>query len=117
MRCPRMDELPVVTEWQNRILCPDCKFYHKGTCQNPIREKETDRCPFENMETVEIKRENNMDVYYVKPKGLASCSFDDLNDAIEELRIHLQEGVEEVNILRKEMTQEEYDNLPELEGY
>lgn len=58
-----------------------------------------------------------MDVYFVKPKDLAGCSFDDINDAIEELKTHLQEGVDEVKIVRKEMTEEEYQDLPEFEGY
>lgn len=58
-----------------------------------------------------------MDVYYVKPKDSAACSFDKLKDALKEIKMHLEEGVEEVTIKRKEMTQEEYDNLPEFEGY
>jgi hypothetical protein len=58
-----------------------------------------------------------MDVYYVKPKGSAACSFDKIKDALKEAKTHLEEGVEEVTIKRKEMTQEEYDNLPEFEGY
>jgi hypothetical protein len=58
-----------------------------------------------------------MDVYLVKPVNLAGCSFDNIDDAIKELRLNLEEGVEEITIQRKEMTQEEYENLPEFEGY
>ena len=57
-----------------------------------------------------------MDVYYVKPKDFAACSFDNLDDALEEIRMHLQDGVKEVKVIIKEMTQDEYDNLPEFEG-
>jgi hypothetical protein len=31
--------------------------------------------------------------------------------------MHLADGVKEVKIILKEMTQEEYDSLPEFEGY
>lgn len=58
-----------------------------------------------------------MNIYYVKPKDFASCSFDDLNDALEEIRMHLQDGVKEVKVIVKEMTKDEYDNLPEFEGF
>ena len=57
MRCPKMDELPVINEWQNQILCPNCKFYYNGTCKNPERKKETDPCPFEKMDNIEVKDE------------------------------------------------------------
>lgn len=58
-----------------------------------------------------------MDVFYIKPKDFAASSFDNIDDAIEEIRMHLQDGVEEIQIIRKEMTQDEYDNLPDFEGY
>ncbi len=58
-----------------------------------------------------------MDVYLVKPKNLAGCSFDDINDAIDEIKLQLQEGVDEIVISRKDMTIEEYENLPEFEGF
>lgn len=57
-----------------------------------------------------------MDVFYIKPKGFASCSFDNIDEALEELRMHLQDGVDEIKVIRKDMTQEEYDDLPEFEG-
>ena len=57
-----------------------------------------------------------MDIYYVKPRDFAACSFDNLNDALEEIRMHLQDGVEELKVVVKEMSQDEYDNLPEFEG-
>lgn len=58
-----------------------------------------------------------MDVYYVKPKDFAACSFDNIDEALEEVKMHLVDGVKEVKIILKEMTQEEYDLLPEFEGY
>lgn len=58
-----------------------------------------------------------MDVYYVKPKDFAACSFDNVDEALEEVKMHLVDGVKEVKIILKEMTQEEYDSLPEFEGY
>jgi hypothetical protein len=57
-----------------------------------------------------------MIVYYVRPKGFAACSFDKIKDALKEVKMHLEEGIDEVVVKRKEMTQEEYDNLPEFEG-
>ena len=58
-----------------------------------------------------------MDVFYVKPKDFAACSFGNIDEALEEVRMHLVDGVKEVKIVLKEMTQEEYDSLPEFEGY
>lgn len=58
-----------------------------------------------------------MDVFYVKPKDFAACSFDNVEEALEEVRMHLQDGVKKIEITVKEMTQEEYDTLPDFEGY
>jgi hypothetical protein len=58
-----------------------------------------------------------LDVYFVKPKNLAGCSFDNLDETIEELKMHIQDGVDEVKVVRKTMTEEEYQDLPEFEGY
>lgn len=58
-----------------------------------------------------------MDVFYVQPKDFAGCSFDNLEEALEEIKMHLQDGVKNVKITVKEMTPEEYENLPEFEGY
>lgn len=58
-----------------------------------------------------------MDVFYVKPKDFAACSFDNVEEALEEVRMHLQDGVKKIEITVKEMTQGEYDTLPDFEGY
>ena len=50
MRCKKMDELPVVTEWQNEIYCPNCKHYTTGECKNPARVDENSKCPFDGKE-------------------------------------------------------------------
>lgn len=55
MRCPKMDELPVYTEWQSKIYCPNCKHYSTGECNNPQRKTETDPCPMKNIEPVELQ--------------------------------------------------------------
>lgn len=57
-----------------------------------------------------------MDVFYVDPKDFASCSFDSIDETLEEIRMHLQDGVKEIKITVKEMTQEEFDTLPDFEG-
>lgn len=53
MRCVKMDEQPVVNEWQLKFLCPKCKHYACGQCHNPHRKEETDECPMKNMEFTE----------------------------------------------------------------
>lgn len=58
-----------------------------------------------------------MDVFYVKPKDFAACSFDNIDETIDEIRMHLQDGVKEIKITVKEMTQDEFDTLPDFEGY
>jgi len=35
MKCPKLDEHPVVADGQMHVLCPDCKFYCNGQCKNP----------------------------------------------------------------------------------
>jgi len=52
-----MDELPVVTEWQTKIYCPNCKFYSTGQCLNPSRKNDTDACPLSNVEPIELQTE------------------------------------------------------------
>jgi hypothetical protein len=54
MRCPRTDEHPVVTEWQLKVLCPNCKHYSCGECNNPQRKEATDPCPIKNLEFKEV---------------------------------------------------------------
>jgi hypothetical protein len=58
-----------------------------------------------------------MKVYVVKADGLAPCTWDDLNPAVEEARELLEEGAARVTIGVVEMTEEEYEALPEFEGY
>ena len=53
MRCPRMDAMPVVTEWQTKIYCPNCKHYSTGQCNNPARKNNDDPCPMKNVEPIE----------------------------------------------------------------
>lgn len=45
-KCPKLDENPVVTDWQMKIVCPDCKHYCNGQCNNPKR-KEDEPCPLD----------------------------------------------------------------------
>lgn len=49
-RCKKMDELPVTTEWQNAIYCPNCAHYSLGKCCNPTRTSEESKCPFDGKE-------------------------------------------------------------------
>lgn len=73
MRCPKMEELPVITEWQTKIYCPNCKYYFSGECSNPTRKNNTDPCPLLNVEPVEIKDEFKFEVkqnVFVKPQNL-----------------------------------------------
>jgi hypothetical protein len=45
--CKKLEELPVVSEWQNPVLCPACGHYCKGKCANPNRTSAADPCPFD----------------------------------------------------------------------
>lgn len=63
MHCPRMDELPVITEWQIKIYCPNCKHYSSGECCNPDRKNNTDPCPIVNVEPLEIASEFKFKIY------------------------------------------------------
>ena len=73
MRCPKTDELPVVTEWQTKIYCPNCKHYSTGQCSNPDRKNDIDPCPLANVEPIELKNEFNYKVHqkvYIKPQNV-----------------------------------------------
>ena len=73
MRCPRMDQLPVINEWQTKIYCPNCKHYASGQCCNPTRKNDNDPCPLANVEPVEIAAEFKFKVYakvLVKPQNV-----------------------------------------------
>jgi hypothetical protein len=60
-----------------------------------------------------------MKVYRVGPLGFGKCGFDNLDEAIEEIKNLLSEAPpkERITIEILEMTEEEYENLPEFEGY
>jgi hypothetical protein len=49
-RCKKLDELPVVNEWQQKCMCPSCGHYFQGKCENPQRHSEKDPCPFDGKE-------------------------------------------------------------------
>lgn len=50
---------------------------------------------------------------------LGACTFDNIEDALNEIRLHLEEMDDkmEVEVTIKEMTEEEFLNLPEFQGY
>ena len=58
-----------------------------------------------------------MQVYLVKIPGSNSCVFDKLQDAVDEVKYLLGEGTEEVSVSTREMSEEEYKNLIEHEGW
>ena len=62
MRCQKMEELPVVTEWQTKIYCPNCKYYYSGQCCNPERKNNTP-CQLANVEPLELKNKFKFKVY------------------------------------------------------
>ena len=49
-KCKKLDDLPVVSEWQNAVYCPNCAHYSKGQCSNPARISAESACPFDNKE-------------------------------------------------------------------
>jgi hypothetical protein len=49
MRCKQTDRMPVTTEWQDEVLCPQCKHYWQGQCGNPARCQVDDPCPFDGV--------------------------------------------------------------------
>jgi len=73
MRCPKMDELPIISDWQIKIYCPNCKHYSCGQCSNPARKNDTDPCPMANVEPVEYKGDFTFKVcqkVLVKPQNV-----------------------------------------------
>nr|NIQ13248.1 hypothetical protein [Candidatus Dadabacteria bacterium] len=57
------DELPVVSEWQMKIYCPNCKHYSIGQCVNPARKSDNDACPLTNVEPVELKPNYKFEIH------------------------------------------------------
>ena len=46
--CKKLNEVPsVLTDWQQVTWCPDCDFYDRGTCGDPIRTDSNAACPFD----------------------------------------------------------------------
>jgi hypothetical protein len=58
-----------------------------------------------------------MTIYKVTAADFAPVVFDSLAAAMDDVSMHLGEGVEWVDIQRGEMTQEEFDSLKEHQGY
>jgi hypothetical protein len=59
-----------------------------------------------------------MTVYKVKAEGLGTTVvFDDLDEALDEVRMHVQEEVKKVTIFTVEMTEKEFAKIKEHEGY
>jgi hypothetical protein len=47
-RCNKLHDLPpVVTDWQQKVWCPDCEYYDCGLCSNPMRRDSNAACPFD----------------------------------------------------------------------
>src|SRR5262249_17278935 len=47
-RCKKVHEMPsVLTDWQQVTWCPNCDYYDRGTCGNPIRTGSNAACPFD----------------------------------------------------------------------
>ena len=62
-----------------------------------------------------------MRIYGVHHKTLQSgiCLWQNMEDALEEIKAHLEEGDtgDVIEIIITEMTEEDYNVLPEFEGY
>lgn len=51
---------------------------------------------------------------------LGSITFDNVDDLLDEIKFHLEDAEVEGHLLSiyiKEMTEEEFENIPEFEGY
>ena len=49
MRCKQTNRIPVVTEWQDEVPCPQCQHYRQGSCVNPCRDHALAPCPFDGV--------------------------------------------------------------------
>lgn len=50
-------------------------------------------------------------------EGFASCTFSSISDALEEIRVNLENNDDKIIVTSQWTTQAEYDSLPEFEGY
>lgn len=55
--------------------------------------------------------------YTVGLEGFASCTFSSIEDALEEIRVNLENNDDKIIVTSEWMTHASYDNLPEFEGY
>jgi hypothetical protein len=62
----------VLTDWQQVTWCPDCDFYDRGTCGDPIRTESNVACPFDG-EALPL-REVAVDPKNVSPHSPADAS-------------------------------------------
>ncbi len=59
-----------------------------------------------------------MTVYKLTCEGMnGPVVFDSLFDVVEEVRMHLSEGIESVTVEQTEMSREAFESLKEHEGY
>lgn len=49
MRCKQLDRMPVVSEWQQEVLCPQCGHHRDGSCGNASRSHLESPCPFDGV--------------------------------------------------------------------
>jgi hypothetical protein len=48
MKCRFAERLPsVVTDWQQEVLCPACRYFHRGRCAKPQQDPAGSACPFD----------------------------------------------------------------------
>jgi hypothetical protein len=72
--CKKLHEVPsVLMDWQQVTWCPDCDYYDRGTCGNPIRTDRNAACPFDGnpLPLREVPGEPNNDQPQ-KPLNVAS---------------------------------------------
>lgn len=51
---------------------------------------------------------------------LGSITFDNVDDLLDEIKLHLEDAEKEGHLMSigiREMTEEEFENIPEFEGY
>ncbi len=60
-----------------------------------------------------------MKTYTINLVGLGICTFDKIDAALNEIKMHLEEMGDdmEVRITTKDISDLEYSNLPEFQGY
>lgn len=50
-------------------------------------------------------------------EDFASCTFSSISDALDEIRVNLENNDDKIIVTSQWMTRAEYDSLPEFEGY